>query len=187
MAFTETTQDPTDEKLVTLSGQIGRLLGKFPRQDPIESAGLAESFVIWEIGPEQLASRPPTLPTRPTPDRHYQIILNGKPAGFVVARQTESSWEIRQLAISALAEAIDQVIKRIDSSHQENTPVRFLVAPLCYVYAFELVHNDVVYVISAPPSSELPEKKRLNPGMILSTSEFLDRLKWLFETTVSDQ
>ncbi len=187
MAFTEPTQDPADEKLATLSGQVGRLLGKFPRKDFIGSAGLAESFIIWEIGPEQLEAKPPTLPTRPTADRHYQIFINGKPAGYVVARQTENHLEIRNLAISTLADAVNRTIRRIDRSHQENTPVKFLFAPLCYVYAFELVHNDVVYVISAPPSPELPERKRLNPGMILSTSEFLDRLKWLYETIVSGQ
>jgi hypothetical protein len=184
MAFTENTQDPDDERLDPLCSQLGELLGSDPGHDKIATAGLGESFDIWLLLPQQIDRPRPVMPHEPSGFRHFQIYIDGRPAAHTVVRPTHEKIELRETIVSTVAGAIDQAIEQIDKYDKENSSVRFLFNPSCYVYAFWLSEPDIVYVIAAPtPPPELSWEEQLRPTALLSTTEFLGRLKRLYEAT----
>jgi hypothetical protein len=180
MAFADTTLDASGEALDSLSLQIGKFLSGTPDRESIKKVGLGASFAIWQLDPKDFNSKSPTLPSAPTEFWHFQVFLNRRPLAYAIVKQAGGKLNVCEVAVSSLAERIDQAIVQVETYDEGDTPVRFFVVPSCLVYAFLLVQTEEFYVIAAPEQPQkVTDEKQFTPGAILPRNEFLDRLRIL--------
>lgn len=184
MAFADPAHETHEDDLNALRREIGQLLFDTPGQQKVKKIGLRESFAIWQLDPEHFISASPAMPVKPSAFRHYQVYLDGTPRAHAIVQEIDGKVRIYDVEVSALAKRIDRAIEWIDKQDKDRNPVHYLVAYCCRVFAFRIVDADVVYVVSAPPpGNDVPEDKQLRPKTIVSTTEFLKRLRRLYETT----
>jgi hypothetical protein len=186
MAFADPAQNDTESDVKSLRQEIGQYLLSIPKRDSdenLETIGLRESFAIWELEPERFQTGTPAMPFKPSAFRHYQVYINKEPRAHAVVQQIDGASRIYAVEVSTLAQQIDRAIDWIDTQDKDENPVRYVIAGCCSVHAFQLVDNDVVYVVATPSvSAGVFEDKRLSPEVVVSTTEFLKRLRYLYDS-----
>jgi hypothetical protein len=154
-AMTFTGSDNSHEEWRTnISDQIADFLPTIrdQLQSELHSAELGESLKIWELNVQQLMSGYPGDLDGLVSDSgrwHHQVFLNGAPLAYAESRPTADHLTVYSMAVSPLAEKIDQAIGHLSDSDEE---VRFLVALALRVYGFWMVSTHRVYLIDVPPA-----------------------------------
>lgn len=151
---------------------------------PTPSAELTESFDVWMLGVDNLDSYAQAETdllnlAKPTGRWHHQIRFDDRGGAFALSKPLgpeASSWSVREISVSPIADDIDKAITLVDDLNlPDDRLVRMLVAPAFHLKAFWIIdktaNTSEVLVISASPSLthlKLNEK--------ISSKDFLDAL-----------
>jgi len=160
-----------------IAEQLGRMLPGLClelNQNP-EKTELGESFDVWEIDTRELRQslHNGNFPASPTQHQHHQILFDGQARASALSEKTPTgSKKVFKVAVSDVAQSIDQAIERLDLDVEDYSRVVLLKARACWVYAFWLLDRRQVFLVSVPSRfTQLSEQ--LQAGNYLHEMDFI--------------
>src|SRR6185436_11850042 len=138
-----------------ITEQLGRILpGLYLElKETPEKTELGESFDVWEIDTRELRQslHNGNFPALPTQYQHHQILFDGQARASALSEKTPTgSKKVFKVAVSDVAQRIDQAIERLDLDVEDYSRVVLLKARACWVYAFWLLDRRQVFLVSVP-------------------------------------
>ena len=169
--------DPTESLRRQIEERSARFLAPSVGGQFVSSLQLRESFAVWQLKGEDVASTDPLSLAVPSGDLHHQFYLGGHPDAFTVTTTNPEGTdvEVKSAFRSPIVGVLDRAIALADEWITEEGEARLLVIPSYGVRALWIrTASSTDYLI---PVSNLPPLSGGTEPQINSSAEYFDWLR----------